>query len=368
MFYFLGQYLHNHVAWGTFFRLVNYISFRAILAMLTAFVLALLVGSRLIGYLFRRNICDVVEDYGIINVNDKRGTPVMGGILIIGSFLISLLLWCNLGSSYVHIILFSTVWFASLGFADDYLKIRSKSSAAGMSQKTKLLAQALFGLIFGILYLSHASPLPEHLVSKLYLPFLKNPVMDLSYLYVPFIIFVVLAISNSVNFADGLDGLAIVPVSLTATVYGVFAYIIGNTIYASYLNFEYIAGSGELTVVCAALIGAGIGFLWFNAYPAEIFMGDVGSLTLGGILATIAILIKQEFLFPVVGGIFVLEGASVLIQEKIGINLLGRRLFFRAPLHHTFQYRGMSETKVVIRFWIISGLLATLALLSIKIR
>ena len=209
---------------------------------------------------------------------------------------------------------------------------------------------------------------PENYKFYLQIPFYKYPVLDLSWFYLPFGVFVILAISNSVNFADGLDGLAIVPATLTAGVYGLFAYIIGNSIHSRTLLFTHLVGSGELSIILSALFGAGLGFLWFNAYPAQVFMGDTGSMALGGVLAVVAIMLKQEFLFLLAGGIFVLEGTSVLIQEKIGINILGRRIFHRAPIHHNFQHFGIAETKLVVRFWIIGIILMLLSLATIKIR
>jgi phospho-N-acetylmuramoyl-pentapeptide-transferase len=227
--------------------------------------------------------------------------------------------------------------------------------------------QALQGVDRAVLQESGAVT-PENYKFFLQVPFYKFPVVNLSWFYLPFGVFVILAISNSVNFADGLDGLAIVPASLTAGVYGLFSYIIGNSIYSKTLLFTHIVGSGELSIILAALVGAGMGFLWFNTFPAQVFMGDTGSMALGGVLAVVSIMLKHEFLFLLAGGIFVAEGASVLIQEKIGIGLLGRRIFHRAPIHHNYQHFGIAETKVVVRFWIVGIILMLLSLATIKIR
>lgn len=369
MIYLLGNYLREFSELFSFFRLVDYISVRAIAAAITAFLLTIVIGRYLINQLYYRKMRDVVRDYGVMSVNDKRGTPTMGGLLIAGSVFLSVTLWCNPINVFVALSMLALVWFTAIGFVDDLLKIRNQDSDNGLSQKTKAALQAAYGIVLGaVCVIPSLSPFEPGTAGLLYLPMLKMPVADLGWLYLPFIVLTVLAISNSVNFADGLDGLATVPASFVAAVYGVFAYVIGNTIYSGYLKFFYMPGVWELTVVCAAVFGAGIGFLWYNAYPAQIFMGDTGSMALGGLLGTIAVLLKQEFLFVLTGGVFVAEAFSVLIQEKIGIRWLGRRIFYRAPIHHTYQYRGLAETKVVVRFWIVSALLALAGLATLKIR
>lgn len=369
MLYHLGTYLYHTVADLSFLRLFTYLSFRAIGAALTAFAVTVLFGERLIHFLYLKRIRDVPREYTTMSAADKSGTPTMGGLLIITAILTSTVLWCDLLSRFTQVMLFTLLWFTVLGATDDYLKIKHTDSDRGLSQATKFFVQVTFGLLLGVVFLTPGvSPVAPTVASKLYLPFIKTPVLDLGWWYLPFIAFVVVAIANSVNFADGLDGLAIVPVSFIIAVYGVFAYVVGNVIYSNYLQFFYLPGSGELTIICAAIFGASLGFLWYNTYPAQVFMGDVGSLTLGGIVGTLAVLLKQEFLFLIVGGVFVVEAFSVLIQEKIGVNWLGRRLFYRAPLHQTFQYRGLAETKVVVRFWIIAGILALIGLSTLKIR
>ncbi|HNX97627.1 MAG TPA: phospho-N-acetylmuramoyl-pentapeptide-transferase [Candidatus Aminicenantes bacterium] len=350
-------------------RLFIYISFRALMAMLTAFVLGVLVGKHLINLIYRLNFRDRPRDFGDISPAHKDGTPTMGGLIIFFSFVVSLLCWGRIDNFFLRTILFASFWFTALGFFDDYLKNLRGSSELGLSRGAKLFFQALFGLILAFLLLSPSStPYPAALVSKLFVPFVKNPVIDLGGWYTPFIILAIIAISNAINFADGLDGLATVPSALVAAVYAIFAYIIGNSKAAEYLLFPHIAGSGELVIVLAALIGALAAFLWFNTYPAEVFMGDTGSLLLGGVIATSAVMIKQEVLFLIAGGIFVIEFLSVFIQDYVGIKLLKRRLFYRAPIHHTFQFLGIAESKIVVRFWILSILFTLISLISIKIR
>jgi phospho-N-acetylmuramoyl-pentapeptide-transferase len=352
-----------------FQRLVSYISFRSLMAMLTAFLIGVVLGRRLINIIYRLNLRDQIREYGDISSRNKEGTPTMGGLIIFFSFLISILLWGKLDNFFISVIIFAAFWFTALGFFDDYLKSRRSSSDAGMSRSLKLIFQALFGLILALLVLSpSSSPFDPAIATSLFVPFIKNPVVDLAYFYYPFIILVIIGISNSINFADGLDGLATVPVSLVAAVYAVFAYIIGNTRAAEYFLFPFVNGTGELVVALVALVGALAAFLWFNTYPAEVFMGDTGSLFLGGVIGTTAVLLKQELLFLIVGGVFVIEFLSVFIQDFIGIKLLKRRVLYRAPIHHTYQFLGIAEAKIVVRFWIIAVLFALVSLISIKLR
>ncbi|UCH95678.1 MAG: phospho-N-acetylmuramoyl-pentapeptide-transferase [Candidatus Aminicenantes bacterium] len=350
-------------------RLVTYITFRALMAMLTAFLVGVLSGRKIITIIYQLNFRDTTRDYGDISPRNKEGTPTMGGIIIFLSFLISVLLWGKLDNFFLRVILFAGFWFTALGFFDDYLKSVRGSSDAGMSRGLKLIFQILFGVILGLLVLTPGStPFPKDMVTQLFVPFFKNPVMDLSFFYYPFVVVVIIGISNSINFADGLDGLATVPVSFLAVVYAAFAYILGNSKLSEYFLFPYMNGSGELVIVMAALIGALAAFLWFNTYPAEIFMGDTGSLFLGGVIATTAILLKKEVLFLIAGGVFVVEFLSVFIQDYIGIKWFKRRIFYRAPVHHTFQFLGIAEPKIVVRFWIIAALFTLISLISIKLR
>lgn len=349
-------------------RLFGYTTFRALMAVLTSFLIGLVFGRRIINIIYQMNFIDRSRDYGDISSKNKVGTPTMGGLIVFLSFFVSILLWGNLSNFFLRTVLFASFWFMALGFFDDYLKTIRGSSDAGMGRAMKLFFQLLFGGILAILVLSQSSPFPKEIVTQLFVPFFKDPVVNLSFLYYPFIMLVIVAISNSINFADGLDGLATVPVSLVAVVYAVFAYIIGNSRVAEYLLFPFINGSGELVIVLAALIGSLVAFLWYNTYPAEIFMGDTGSLFLGGVIGTIAVLLKKEMLFLIAGGIFVVEFLSVFIQDYIGIKFLKRRIFYRAPIHHTFQFQGIAEPKIVVRFWIGAVIFTLISLISIKLR
>lgn len=350
-------------------RLVTYISFRALSAMLTSFLIGVFLGRKLINIIYQLNFRDKTRDYGGMSTGNKDGTPTMGGIIIFLSFLIASLLWGKLDNPFLRIVLFAAFWFTALGFFDDYLKSVRGSSDAGMSRGVKLFFQALFGVLLGFLVLSPGSTLlPAGLSTKLFVPFIKNPVIDLSYFYYIFIILVIVGISNSINFADGLDGLATVPTSLVAVVYAIFAYVLSNAKLADYFLYPHIKGSQELVVLLAAVIGALAAFLWFNTYPAEIFMGDTGALFLGGVIATSAILLKKEILFLIAGGVFVIEFLSVFIQDYIGIKFLKRRIFYRAPVHHSFQFMGIAEPKIVVRFWILAVIFTLVSLFSIKLR
>ncbi len=368
MFYFLYELFYREDTWLSFLRLFKYISFRSAYAAITAFLIGLSISPHAIRLLRKRDIKSQVWRFDVMDEDHKVGTPTMGGIIIIISVLIPVLLWCDIRNSFVLITLMSLLWFGAIGFMDDSLKL-ARGDKAGLSSKQKLALQGLFGLFLAAIYLKkQLSPVPLAVMTKVYLPGFTEPIADLGIFFAIFIIFVIMGTSNSVNLTDGLDGLAIMPATLMALVFGVFSYVHGNYRAADYLRFEYLPGSGELMVFCAALAGAGMGFLWYNSYPAEVFMGDTGAIALGGVLGTICLLIKEEAIFIIAGGIFFIESLSVLLQKGICINLLGRRLFFRAPLHHTFQFRGWGEPKVVVRFWIISAILALLALSTLKVR
>ena len=353
-------------------RLMTYITFRALMAVLTSFAIGILLGRRVIRAIYQLNFRDRARDFGELSPRSKDGTPTMGGLIIFLSLLVSILLWGSWKKPnhfFLGTIVFTAFWFTAVGFFDDYLKNIRGSSDRGMNRGLKLFLQGLFGVILALLLLgSDASPFPDAIATQLYVPFLKTPLVDLGRWYYPFIVLVVIAIANSINFADGLDGLATVPGAMLVVVYAVFAYIIGNSIAAKYLWFPHIAGAGELVVVLAALVGALAAFLWFNAYPAEVFMGDTGSLLIGGLIATSAVLLKQELLFLIAGGVFVIEFLSVFIQDYIGIKLLKRRIFYRAPIHHSFQHLGIAEPKIVIRFWILAVIFTLVSLISIKLR
>ncbi|MCK5220271.1 MAG: phospho-N-acetylmuramoyl-pentapeptide-transferase [Candidatus Aminicenantes bacterium] len=350
-------------------NLVSYITFRALMAVLSSFLFGIIFGKKLINIIYQLNFRDKSREYGDISSENKSGTPTMGGLIIFLSFLFSLLIWGKFDNFFLTVIIFASFWFTAIGFVDDYLKSINGSSDAGMSRGLKLLFQVLFGIILSILVLSpESSPFPDELLTKLFVPFFKNPVIDLSWFYYVFIVLVIIGISNSINFADGLDGLATIPVVFLSVVYAIFAYIIGNARIAAYLWYPYIEGSGELVIVLAALIGALAAFLWFNTFPAQIFMGDTGSLFLGGVIATSAILLKKEIIFLLAGGVFVVEFLTVFIQDYIGIKLFKRRIFYRAPIHHTFQFLGVAESKIVVRFWIIAAIFTLVSLISLKLR
>ncbi len=370
MAFYLYKLLYSPESSLSFLRLFNYLSFRSILAFATAFFVSVIFGRKIINYLLKKGSREYSREYHEeLTTSSKNGTPTMGGILLIISIIIPVFFWCDISNKFIQLLIFAIFWFGGIGFIDDYLKIKHKQSDSGLSRLCKLALQAVFGVLLGVVLLSKGiSPYEESFMSNLYIPFFKNSILSNSWFYFLFIVFVVMAISNAVNFADGLDGLAIVPSSVVGAVYGVYAYILGRVDFSSYLLFDHIPKSGEITVFCAAVIGGGLGFLWYNTYPAKIFMGDVGSQALGGIIAVTAILIKQEFLFLIAGGIFLAEALSVLIQDRIGIALIGRRIFYRAPLHHTFQYKGIAEPTVVVRFWIISILLALASFAALKIR
>lgn len=369
MLLLLSEWLREVLPGLTFMRLASYLSFRSIMAALTSLFFMFLASRIFLDYLHRRQLVDLVRDTGIGSSEDKRGTPTMGGVLILCAVLFSVLIWGRLSSGYVLLTLAGMVWFGLIGFLDDTTKIKRRSGNRGLTEKTKFLLQGIFALAFAWVIVSDLSPLPAQLSTQLYIPFYKKPLADLG--PIPYYLFVVLFylfVANSVNITDGLDGLAIMPSNFVVAVLGIFAYIMGNKIQAGYLQYPYLPGVGELNILCAAFIGAGLGFLWYNAYPAQIFMGDTGSLGIGAVIASLCILLKQELLFPIVGGIFLVEGFTSQVQDKIGVRFLGRRLFYRAPIHHELQYRGLAETKVVIRIWIIAGILALFSLASIKIR
>ncbi len=369
MFYEVGNYLIQLSEAFSFLRLVNYISFRAIMAALTSVIFVFLVSRPFVRCIHRRCFVDQVRETGVHSAFDKSGTPTMGGVLIIGAVLSSMILWGHWHNPFLLYSLAGMVWFGAIGFLDDYSKVMRHSGDKGMSERSKLLLQGLFGIGFAWACVRFEARIDPDLATKLYIPFYKYPLVDLGpFFYRLFIFFFVIFISNAVNITDGLDGLAITPSLFVVVVLGVFAYVEGNRIYSAYLYYPYLRGAGELTIFGAAFVGAGLGFLWYNAYPAQIFMGDTGSLAIGGSIAVISVLLKQEMLFPLLGGLFVAEAITSQVQDKIGVQWLGRRLFYRAPLHHMLQHKGIAETKVVIRLWIVSGILALLALATLKLR
>lgn len=347
------------------FNIFRYITFRASMAALTAFLISLIFGPWIIRKLSKLKISQTIrkeESVQLYSLHQaKAGTPTMGGILILFALLSATLLWADLANKYIILVAIGTVWLGLVGFLDDYLKLKKKN-AKGLPAIVKLNGQILLGLFIGaILFLN------PQLNTRLDVPFFKDVILDLGIFYILFVILVITSTSNAVNLTDGLDGLAIGIVIMVAFAYSVLSYISGNIKFANYLLVPYLPGSGELTVFCAGIIGAGLGFLWFNCYPASIFMGDVGSLALGGALGLVAIFIKKELLLVIVGGIFVIEALSVILQVG-SFRLRKKRIFKIAPLHHHFQFMGWSESKVIVRFWILAGLLALLTLVTLKIR
>lgn len=358
MLYYLLYPLRDIIS---FFNVFRYITFRSAMAALTAFLISLLLGPGIIKMLIRFNIGDnIKEELNGIH-GTKKNTPTMGGILIILAVLFSNLLWADVLNKYIILALFTLVWLGITGFIDDYLKhVRKKSK--GLTAAAKFTSQIILGVILGtLLFLD-----PQVRVS-LDVPFLKDISINLGIFYILFVVLVITSSSNAVNLTDGLDGLAIGIVIMVAISFSILSYVSGNIKLSDYLIIPYIPGSGELTVFCASIMGAGLGFLWFNCYPASIFMGDVGSLALGGAIGVVALLIKKELLLIVVGGIFVAEALSVILQV-LSFRLTGRRIFKMAPLHHHFQFSGWAESKVIVRFWIVASLLALLTIVTLKTR
>ncbi|MFA5199504.1 MAG: phospho-N-acetylmuramoyl-pentapeptide-transferase [Candidatus Omnitrophota bacterium] len=335
------------------------------MAALTAFILSLIFGPPLIRKLKALKIGEKINKADSQKLDDlhrhKQSTPTMGGILVLGAVIISTLLWADVSQKYIWIVLFSTVWLGGTGFIDDYLK-QTKKNSGGLSSSVKFTSQIILGLILGIILI-----LDSQYNVKLEVPFLKGANLDLDGLYILFVIIVIAGSSNAVNLTDGLDGLAIGIVVMVGIAFSILCYVSGNMNLSQYLLIPYIKGAGELTIFCASIIGAGLGFLWFNCYPASIFMGDVGSLALGGAIGTVALLIKKEMLLIIVGGIFVVEALSVILQVA-SFKLTKKRIFKIAPLHHHFQFLEWPENKVIVRFWIIAGLLALFTLVTLKIR
>ena len=344
------------------FNVFRYITFRTIYASLTAFLICFLLGPWMIRKLAEMQVGQYIRDDGPKTHLDKAGTPTMGGTLIILSIVVSILLWSDLANFYVWITLFVVVGYGLVGFIDDYL-MQVKKQSKGLSVRTKLLWQAIIALIAG--FLVYISP---DFSTQITIPFFKNVSPDFGWGYIIFAAFVIVGASNAVNLTDGLDGLAIGPVIIAATTYMIFAYVAGHFKIANYLQINYVPGSGELAIFCGAIVGSGMGFLWFNTYPAQIFMGDVGSLSLGAFLGTVAVITKQEILLVLVGGLFVIEALSVIFQVSFFKMTSGKRIFRMAPLHHHFELKGWPEPKVIVRFWIIAIALAMLAMSTLKLR
>ncbi|MEO8242724.1 MAG: phospho-N-acetylmuramoyl-pentapeptide-transferase [bacterium] len=360
MLYWLTEFSDG----GDIFNLFRYITFRAGAAFATALIFGFLFGRPLIDLLRRRQgKGQPIRDDGPQTHLSKAGTPTMGGLLILSSLLISTLSWARLDNPYVWIVLLVTVAFGLIGFADDYAKV-TKQNTKGVSSRIRVLA----GLAIAMMATYAAARFhPEGLTNQLALPVFKNALFNLGYFFVPFGMLVIVGSANAVNLTDGLDGLAIMPVMIAGATLGVISYVVGNFNMAEYLGVHFVPGTGEILVFCSALFGAGLGFLWYNAPPAAVFMGDTGSLALGGALGAIAVCIKHEIVLAVVGGLFVVEALSVIIQV-LYYKRTKKRIFLMAPIHHHFEKRGWAEPQIVIRFWIISLILAMVGLATLKVR
>ena len=345
------------------FRVFNYLTFRAILAALTALTISFMVGPGMIRRLAEHQVGQRVRSDGPQSHLSKAGTPTMGGALILVAIVAGTLLWADLANRFVWIVLGVTVAFGLIGFWDDYLKLVVGNSR-GLIARYKYFWQSVAGLGAAIaIYLTARSPAETTLI----LPFVKSFVLPLGPLFVILAYFVIVGASNAVNLTDGLDGLAIMPSVLVAGALGVFAYASGNVLFANYLGIPYIAGSGEVLVICAAIFGAGLGFLWFNTYPAQVFMGDIGALALGAALGVIAVIVRQEIVLFIMGGVFVMETVSVILQVA-SFKLRGKRIFKMAPIHHHYELKGWAEPKVIVRFWIITVILVLVGLATLKLR
>ncbi len=419
MLYYFFAYLKEHFnlpGAGVF----QYISFRAAAALITSLIISLLFGKRIINYLRKKQIGETVRDLGLTGQIEKQGTPTMGGLIILGAVLVPTLLFARLINVYVIIMIVTTVWLGIIGFIDDYIKVFKKDKA-GLAGKFKVMGQVVLGLIIGFTLYFNENVVVKEKVEKgaitvkhqnsnviedmrqnenaLYspvaikstkttIPFIKNHEFDYSVLiswigpsmkkyawviFIPIVMFIIIAVSNGANITDGIDGLATGSSAIIGATLGILAYVSGNTVFANYLNIMYIPNAGELVVFIAAFTGACVGFLWYNAYPAQVFMGDTGSLALGGIIATYAIAIRKELLIPILCGIFLVENLSVMIQvsyfkytrKKYGE---GRRIFLMSPLHHHYQKKGYHESKIVSRFWIVGIMLAVLTVVTLKLR
>ena len=404
MFYFLFEYLENQFQL-TGASLFQYISFRSSLAFIFSLFFSIIFGKKIINFLNKKQIGESIRDLGLIGQKEKNGTPTMGGLIIIFSTIIPVLLFSNFTNVYIIILLFTTIWLGVIGFIDDYIKVFQKNKK-GLKGKFKIIGQVSLGLIVGLILFFHPQVTlknqnnldsndivqvignSEYKSTKTTVPFLKNNEFDYSFfslltnnesktisviIFVFFVILIITSVSNAANLTDGIDGLAAGSSVIITITLGVFAWVSGNIIFSEYLNIMYIPRVGEVVVFISSFIGGLIGFLWYNTYPAQVFMGDTGSLTIGGIIAVIAIIVRKELLLPLICGVFLIETLSVIIQvayfkytkSKKGI---GQRIFLMSPIHHHFQKSGLHESKIVVRFWIIGILLAILSLITLKIR
>lgn len=360
MLLWLTDYLSEFVSG---FAVFQYLTFRTMVSVVTALLMSLLIGPVMIARLARAQIGQTIRDDGPASHFSKAGTPTMGGALILVILVMTTLLWGDLTNRYVWLVILVTLSFGAIGWVDDYLKI-SRKNTEGLIARWKYFWQSVFALMAAVyLYTGAQSPVE----TTLFVPFFKSIALPLGIGFVLLSYLMIVGMSNAVNLTDGLDGLAITPAVMVGAALGLIAYVSGNTEFSSYLQIPYVAGAGELAVFCGALIGAGLGFLWFNTYPAQIFMGDVGALAIGAALGLVAIIVRHEIVLLIMGGLFVLETASVIIQVA-SFRLTGRRVFRMAPIHHHFELKGWPEPKVIVRFWIITLVLVTIGLSTLKLR
>jgi len=369
MFYLLYLHYADVASHYPLLNLIQYQTVRVALAMATAMIVAVAMGSRFINWMrARQGKGQPIREDGPVTHLSKVGTPTMGGLMILAGIAVAVFLWGDLTNPYIWIVSGVTAAFGVLGFVDDYAKV-TKQSSAGLTSKQKLAAQTVVAIVAGVLtvlWMTH-SPTSPGLETSIAFPFLKAVLLNIGWFYVAFAAFTIVGFSNAVNLTDGLDGLAIVPVMMAAAAFGIIAYLVGNFLFSEYLQVHHVPGAGELAVFCAAIIGGGMGFLWYNAPPAKIFMGDTGSLALGGALGSMAVATKHELVLGIVGGLFVIEAASVMIQVGY-YKLTGKRIFLMAPIHHHFEKMGWPESTVVIRFWIVAAMLALAGLATLKLR
>ena len=347
------------------FNLFRYLTFRSGGAVFTALILSFYFGPKIIRWLKSKQSegQPIRLDGPESHLLTKKGTPTMGGVMILLSVVVSTLLWADLTNLYIWLVIVVTLGFGAIGFVDDYMKL-TKKNPKGLSSRRKLVFQAVISVVAGYIIESIA---PAHLAGQITVPFFKNVLLDAGILYIPFVMIVMVGASNAVNFTDGLDGLVIVPIMIVSGCFALIAYLVGNAVFANYLQLHFVPGSGELAVFCSALVGASLGFLWFNAPPAQVFMGDTGSLACGGALGAISVITRHEFVLSIIGGLFVMEALSVIIQV-VSFKTTGKRVFKMAPIHHHFEKLGWKEPTIVIRFWIIACIFALLGLATLKLR
>ena len=358
MLIYILDYLINL---NTGFAVFEYITLRAILSIITALFISLILGPVIIKKFSINDLSEVIREDGPKTHHKKAGTPTMGGLLIISSLILSTIIWADLENKYILYLIFTTIIFAVIGFIDDYKKIKNSK---GISARTKIFLQIIASGFIAIVMFNFIETQQEQ---QLLIPFFKNVFFDLGIFFIPLTMLVIISASNAVNLTDGLDGLAIMPIVLVSGAFGIFAYLTGNINFSEYLLIPYIKDAGEITIFIAAIIGSGLGFLWFNSYPAQVFMGDVGALSLGAAIGLMSVIVRQEIVLIIMGGIFVIEALSVIIQV-LSFKYRKKRVFLMAPFHHHFEQKGWAEPKVVVRFWIISFILVLIGLATLKLR